>query len=109
MPQTSVSIIETLSHHLCPYHPLSLDTSGLLVELSVLHWIPADLPLIFSLLLTSNCRCCLNGSWPGACPRLLPATLLPPAQPSPKSRLSVLLKSKTLFRYSVYLASVPSL
>ncbi|KAJ5144737.1 hypothetical protein N7448_002129 [Penicillium atrosanguineum] len=23
-------------------------------------------------------ECCLNGSWPGACPRLLPATLLPP-------------------------------
>ncbi|KAJ6104171.1 hypothetical protein N7523_010491 [Penicillium sp. IBT 18751x] len=55
VPQTSVSIIETLAHHLGPYHPLSLDTSGLLAEL-----------------------CCLNGSWPGACPRLLPATLLPP-------------------------------
>jgi hypothetical protein len=33
VPQTSVSIIETLSLHLVPYHPLSLDTFGHLAEL----------------------------------------------------------------------------
>lgn len=63
MPQTSVSIIETLSLHLNPScHPPSLDFSGLLAEQLVFHLIMADLILLFSLLLTPNCRCCPNGS-----------------------------------------------
>lgn len=48
-------------------------------------------------------RCCPNGSWPGGCPRLLPATPSSPAHPSLKSRLFELLKLRIPFRYGVYL------
>lgn len=52
----------------------------------------------------TNCydRCFLNGSWPGASPRLLLVTPLSPAQPSLRFTLSVpplMPRSKILTRY----------